>query len=131
MATGTLEKVKLSAYGRLVAFSDEDIKVPVSFLRSTTGYHSRRPGVRNGADAGVAASLALTDNLSAFADYALRVRSGTIINQGAIGIAASWQQWVWPRHLKWGDDRQSSICVELQCLWFERLLGPSELALCN
>jgi hypothetical protein len=40
--------------------------------------------------AGLTASVALTDNLSAFADCALRIRSGAVINQSAIGIFASW-----------------------------------------
>lgn len=91
MASGTIERVTLSAYGRLVAYSDEDIAVPVSFVGSTARLQvTGGQGSGIGADAGLAASLALTETLSAFADYALRVRSGTLINQGAIGIAASW-----------------------------------------
>ena len=88
MASGSIRTVTLSAYGRLVAYSDEDIVVPVSFAGSTT-----RLQVTGGQDAGIgaglAASLALTETVSLFADYALRVRSGTDVNQGAIGIAAS------------------------------------------
>ena len=91
MASGTIDRVTLSAFARLVAYSDEDITVPVSFVGSTTRLSiSGENDSGIGADGGLAASLALTDSLSAFADYELRARGGNVIHQGAIGLAANW-----------------------------------------
>lgn len=90
-ARSEMEQLTLSAYGRLVVYSDENIRLPVSFVGSTTtatisGAERKRFGV----EAGLAANYALSDSLTAFASYDVRLRDSTAIHEGILGISANW-----------------------------------------
>ena len=90
-ARSEIEALTLSAYARLVAYSDENISLPVSFVgggapMSITGAERSNFGV----EAGLAANYTLSSTLTAFAGYDVRVRGGSAIHAGLVGLSANW-----------------------------------------
>lgn len=88
---GQHEALSFAAYGRLAAYSNENISVPVSFLGSATILPITAKERSNlGLEAGLSASVALASNLEAFAAYDLRLRGDTAIHAGTVGFALKW-----------------------------------------
>ncbi len=90
-ATGQSDGLALSGYARLVAYADENISLPVSFVGSPTilaitGAERDTLGV----EAGLSAGLTLTDNLDASLGYDIRLRDGQATHMGVLSLVARW-----------------------------------------
>ena len=90
-ATGQSDGLALSGYARLVAYADENISLPVSFVGSPTilaitGAERDTLGV----EVGLSAGLTLTDNLDASLGYDIRLRDGQATHMGVLSLVARW-----------------------------------------
>ena len=81
------DKLTLSGHAQVVAYADDGIAVPVAFVGSgtTLSITGASPGAVGG-QAGGALDLRLSDKVSAFSAFDLKVRGGSVTYSGMLGL---------------------------------------------